>query len=48
MGYNLMLQLIRIGKKSKEELTMYANVYFAAGQMTSEQYMEIMAIINAM
>lgn len=48
MGYNLLKSLIKRGKKSKAELTRLANVYVAAGQLTEEEYMEIMELINAM
>lgn len=48
MGYNLMKALIKQGKKTKAQLTKFANVYFAAGQLTEDEYMEIMELINAM
>ena len=48
MGYNLMLSLIKRGKKSKAQLAKYANVYLAAGQLTEDEYMEVMELINAM
>ena len=41
MVYNLMLSLIKAKRKSKEELTKKANVFYAAGQLTDEQYTEI-------
>ena len=41
MAYNLLLALIRGNRKSKEELTKKANVFYAAGQLTDEQYTEI-------
>lgn len=47
MAYNLMKALIR-KKKSKDELTKKANVYYAAGQLYDEEYTEIMELINAM
>ena len=48
MGYTLMKSLIKSGKKTKAQLTKMANVYFAAGQLTEEEYMEIMELINAL
>lgn len=48
MAYNLMLSLIKKGKKTKAQLTKMANVYVAAGQLTEEEYMEVMERINAM
>lgn len=48
MGYTLLKSLINKGKKTKAELTRLANVYVAAGQLTEEEYMEVMGLINAM
>lgn len=48
MGYNLLMSLIKRNKKTPAELTKLANVYVAAGQLSSDEYMEIMEIINAM
>lgn len=48
MGYTLLKPLINKGKKTKAQLTKMANVYFAAGQLTEEEYMEVMELINAM
>lgn len=48
MGYTLLKSLIKRGKKTKAELTKLANVYLAAGQLTEDEYMEIMELINAM
>ena len=48
MGYNLLKSLIKRNKKTKAELTRLANVYVAAGQLTEDEYMEIMELINAM
>lgn len=45
MGYNLMKALIKGGKKTTAQLTKYANVYYAAGQLSEEEYMEIMELI---
>lgn len=46
--YNLMMNVIKRGKLSKEELTKKANVFYMAGQLTDEEYMEIMQLINDM
>lgn len=48
MGYKLMLTLIKNKKKSKATLYKYANVYFAAGQLTEEEYLEVIELINQM
>lgn len=48
MAYKLMMALIKKGKTSKEELTKKANVYYAAGQLSDDEYAEIMEIINEM
>lgn len=48
MGYTLMKALINNRKHTKERLTTMANVYYAAGQLNDEQYMEVMELINAM
>lgn len=47
MGYNLMKLLIKGGKKTKAELVKKANVFYAAGQLSDEEYMEIMELVNA-
>jgi hypothetical protein len=46
MAYKLMKTLINRGKTSKDELTKKANVYYAAGQLTDDQYEELMDLIN--
>lgn len=48
MAYKLMKILIKNPKKTKEELTKIANVYYAAGQLTAEEYSEIIELINAL
>lgn len=48
MAYNLMKILIKGKKKTKAQLTKMANVYFAAGQLNEDEYMEIMELIEAM
>lgn len=47
MAYNLMKSLIKNKKKTKAQLVKMANVYFAAGQLNEEEYMEIMELIDA-
>jgi predicted transcriptional regulator len=46
MAYKLMKTLIKRPNADKEVLTKKANVYYAAGQLTDEQYQEIMDLIN--
>lgn len=48
MAYNLMKVLINGKKKTKARLTKMANVYYAASQLTDEEYAEIMEMIEAM
>ena len=48
MAYNLLKSVIKSGKKTKAQLTTIANVYLMAGQLSSDEYMEIMELINAM
>lgn len=48
MAYNLMMSLIRKGKQTKAQLTKKANVYVAAGQLTEDEYLEVMELVNAM
>ena len=48
MAYSLMLSQIKGGKKTKAYLTTRANVFFMAGQLSPEEYAEIMELINAM
>lgn len=48
MGYNLLMSLIKKGKKTQAQLTKMANVYYAAGQLSDDEYMEVMELINAM
>lgn len=48
MAYNLLKSVIKTGKKTKAQLTRLANVYLMAGQLTEDEYMEIMELINAM
>lgn len=46
MAYKLMLKLIANGKTDKDELLNKADVYYAAGRLTDEQYEEIVKLIN--
>jgi len=48
MAYNLMKTLVKNKLKTKAQLTKMANVYFAAGQLNEDEYMEIMALIEVM
>ena len=43
-----MLNLINKGKKTKERLATMANVYYAAGQLSDEEYTDIIGKIDAM
>ena len=47
MAYNLMKSLIKRNKKTKEQLTKMANVYYAADQLSETEYAEIMGMINS-
>lgn len=48
MAYNLMITQIKRGKMSKAELTKKANVFYMAGQLSDEEYTEIMKLIDEM
>lgn len=48
MAYKLMLTLIKKGRETKATLTKKANVYYAAGQLSDEEYTEIMEIVKEM
>lgn len=48
MAYNLMKILIRSKRKTVAELTKKANVYYAAEQLSDDEYTEIMEMIEAM
>ena len=41
MPYKIMKNIIQSGTKSKEELHNMADVYYAAGRLMEEQYIEI-------
>lgn len=46
MAYKLMIKLIANGKTPKEELLNKADVYYAAGRLTDEQYTEVVRLIG--
>lgn len=46
MAYKIMKSLIQNSDKTKEELLDMADVYYAAGRLTAEEYTEIVGIIN--
>ena len=46
MAYKIMKSLIQNSNKTKEELLNMADVYYAAGRLVSEEYTEIVGIIN--
>lgn len=48
MAYSLMLTQIKRGKMSKAELTKKANVFYMAGQLSDDEYTEIMKLIDEM
>lgn len=48
MAYKLLKSQIQKRRMSKEELTKKANVYYMAGQLTDNEYTEIMELIDAM
>lgn len=47
-AYNLMKILIKSKRKSKEELTRYAETYFKAGKLTRKEFGEISDLIDEM
>lgn len=47
MAYKIMKNLISNGKKTNEELFNMADVYYAAGRLTGEEYSEIVMAIGA-
>lgn len=46
MAYKIMKSLIASGSRSKDELSDMADVYYAAGRLTVEQYTEIVGKIG--
>lgn len=48
MAYRLMQQLVAQGRRTREQLLEMADVYYAAGRMTSGEYADIVARIDAM
>lgn len=47
MAYKLMKRLVALNRKSKDELLNMADVYYAAGRLTDDQYTEIIGLVNA-
>lgn len=48
MAYNLLKSQIKRGKMSKAELVKKANVFYMAGQLSDDEYTEIISLIEAM
>ncbi len=46
MAYKILKNLITTGKKTGEEILAMADVYYAAGRLTDEQYTEIVNIVT--
>lgn len=46
MAYRIMTNLIQNSAKSKEELMRMVDVYYAAGRLAEEQYIELVAEIR--
>ncbi len=46
MAYKILKNLISNGKKTGEEILAMADVYYAAGRLTDEQYAEIVNIVT--
>ena len=46
MTYKIMKKLIADGTKPKEELMDMADVYYAAGRLTKEEYLDIVEQIG--
>lgn len=46
MPYKIMINLIQNGLRSKDNLLNMADVYYAAGRLAEEQYMELVAEIG--
>lgn len=46
MAYRIMKSLVSNGTKTKEELLNMADVYFAAGRLTEDQYAEIVELVG--
>ncbi|MCM1561510.1 MAG: hypothetical protein NC123_18540 [Butyrivibrio sp.] len=46
MAYRILKSLIANSTKTKEELLDMADVYFAAGRLTNEQYAEVIELAN--
>lgn len=48
MAYRIMKKLIQDQRKGKEELSKMADVYFAAGRLTEDEYMDICESVQKM
>jgi hypothetical protein len=46
MAYKILKSLITNGKKTNEDILTIADVYYAAGRLTDEQYTEIVNIVT--
>lgn len=46
MAYKIMKSLIQNSAKTNEELMNMADVYYAAGRLTADEYMEIVKYIK--
>ena len=46
MAYKILKRLIVNGQKTKEEILDMADVYYAAGRLSQEQYEDIVAACN--
>lgn len=46
MAYRIMKSLISNGTKTNEKLMEMADVYYAAGRLSNEQYTDIINMIN--
>lgn len=46
MAYKIMKSLIANSKKTKEELLNMADVYYAAGRLSDEQYTELVELME--
>ena len=48
MAYTLMKSCIKTGKKSASELRKKANVFYMCEELSDDEYVEIIALIDAM
>lgn len=47
MAYQLLKQLIKLNRRTKDELLRMAEIYHAAGRLSGEQYTELTDSIHA-